>query len=97
MAGITVGKPQVNMDAATRKAVSKYLKNVNSGMHAAVKTVGASGDKNSLIGCVEKLNKGFRDSAEVDKLYNDFNVALKNFQNSLADVDDALQQVDKYV
>ena len=61
--------------------------------------MGSTGIKNNttIIGCVEKLNEGFKDTKEVSKLYKDFNASLATLQKRLNAIDAGFQAIDKVV
>lgn len=85
--------------SVNEKLCSSCMRSANDSADKIVKYMGKTGDcKNTtVIGCVEKLNKGFRDTAEVAKLYDDFNASLKKLKARLKLVDAGFQAIDKHV
>ncbi len=94
------------MGAKTRKVVDvnekkakKALSSASDSMAKIAKYIGKTGDNSSstVIGCVERLNEGFRDTKEVADLYNKFNAKLSDLFYQLNDIDETFQTIDKVV
>ena len=85
--------------SVNEKLCASALKSANSSLDKVVKYMGTTGSKNSttIIGCVEKLNEGFKDTKEVAKLYKDFNSSLAKLQKRLKAVDSGFQTIDRVV
>ena len=77
----------------------KSLEKVNTAMDNAIKKMGkkGNGDTSTVIGAIEKLNKGLYGTKELQDTYEKFNKDLKALQNSLKVVDDGFQAIDKVV
>ena len=85
--------------SVNEKLCASALKSANDSLDKVKKYMGASGTKSTstIIGCVEKLNEGFRDTKEVSKLYKDFNTSLKTLETRLKNIDSSFQVIDKVV
>ena len=85
--------------SVNEKLCAKSLKSANASLDKVKKYMGVSGTKNTgtIIGCVEKLNEGFKDTKEVAKLYKEFNASLKKLENRLKSIDSAFQVIDSVV
>ncbi|MCI8459936.1 MAG: hypothetical protein HFE81_00935 [Bacilli bacterium] len=85
--------------SVNEKLCANCMKSANDSADKIVKLMGKTGDnKNStIIGCVERMNKGFKDTAAVAKLYDDFNKSLATLKVRLNAVDAGFQSIDKVV
>ena len=85
--------------SVNEKLCAAALKSANSSLDKVKKYMGSTGTKNSttIIGCVERLNDGFRDTKEVAKLYKEFNNSLVTLQKRLKAIDNGFQYIDRVV
>ena len=90
------GKIQVGVN---EKLCKNALKSASDSMTKIAKYIGKTGDNSSstIIGCVERLNEGFRDTKEVADLYKRFNSSLSDLFYKVNEIDEAFDKIDKVV
>ena len=85
--------------SVNEKLCASALKSANTSLDKVKKLMGTKGQKNTttIIGCVEKLNDGFKDTKEVANLYKEFNTSLTKLENRLKQIDSGFQVIDSIV
>ena len=85
--------------SVNEKLCRTAMKEVDSALDKVVKYMGSTGTKNNttIIGCVEKLNDGFKDTKDIATLYKNFNTSLDTLKTRLKNVDAAFEVIDKIV
>ena len=81
------------------KLCRNCMKSADASLDKVVKLMGSQGQKNNttIIGCVEKMNEGFKDTKDVATLYKNFNTSLNNLKEKLNRVDAGFQSIDSII
>ncbi|MBQ6476965.1 MAG: hypothetical protein IJI43_00825 [Bacilli bacterium] len=85
--------------SVNEKLCKDCLKKANTSLDNFVKYMGKSGSKSgtTVVGAIEQLNQGFRDTKEVAQLYKNFSNATVTLAKRLKAVDKGFQAIDKAV
>lgn len=85
--------------SVNEKLCRTAMKEVDSALDKVVKYMGSTGTKNNttIIGCVEKLNDGFKDTKNISTLYKNFNTSLNTLKTRLKNIDAAFEVIDKII